>query len=109
MGMKWAYVTLLTDDNPDFIYNIILGASLLKTKIKYDILLLYTLDVPQYKLNIFNHIYTKLIKVEHIKSKQKKFNKNLSYFFTKFQIFNLVEYDKLLYIDKYQLINKNID
>ena len=107
--MKCAYVTLLTDDNPDFIYNITLGTSLLRTETKYDIILLYTLDVPQYKLNIFNHIYTKLIKVEHIKTSQKKFNKNLSYFFTKFQIFNLVDYDKLLYIDKYQLINKNID
>ena len=44
--MKCAYVTLLTDDNQDFIYNIILGLSLLKTKTKYDIVLLYTLNVP---------------------------------------------------------------
>jgi len=107
--MKCAYVTLLTDDNPDFIYNIILATSLIKTRTKYDIILLYTLDVPQYKLNILNKFYTKLIKVEHIKTSQKIFNKNLSYFFTKFQIFNINNYDRLLYIDKYQLINNNID
>lgn len=107
--MNCAYVTLLTDDNSDFIYNIILATSIIKTKTKYEIILLYTLDVPQYKLNILNNFYSKLIKVEHIKTSQKVFNKNLSYFFTKFQIFNLVEYDKLLYIDKYQYINQNID
>ena len=107
--MKCAYVTLLTDDNPDFIYNIILATSLLKTKTIHDIILLYTLSVPQYKLDIFKHFYTKLIKVEHIKTSQKVFNMNLSYFFTKFQVFNLKDYDKIVYIDKYQLINKNID
>ena len=107
--MKCAYVTLLTDDNPDFIYNIILATSLLKTQTKHDIILLYTLSVPQYKLNIFKHFYTKLIKVEHIKSTQKVFNMNLSYFFTKFQVFNLNDYDKVLYVDKYQYINQNID
>lgn len=107
--MKCAYVTLLTDDNTDFIYNIILATSLLKSKTKHDIILLYTLAVPQYKLNIFKHFYTKLVKVEHIKTSQKVFNVNLSYFFTKFQIFNLTDYDKLLYVDKYQFINTNID
>lgn len=109
INMKCAYVTLLTDDNPDFIYNIILAVSLLKTKTIYDIILLYTLDVPQYKLNIFKHFYHKLIKVGHVMTSQKKFNKNLSYFFTKFQIFNIENYDKLLYLDKYQYINNNID
>ena len=44
ISMKCAYVTLLTDDNPDFIYNIILAVSLLKTKTIYDIILLYTLE-----------------------------------------------------------------
>ena len=107
--MKCAYVTLLTDDNPDFIYNIILATSLLKTNTIYDIILLYTLAVPQYKLNILTNFYNKLIKVEHIKTSQKIFNVNLSYFFTKFQIFNIKDYDKILYLDKYQLINSNID
>lgn len=107
--MKCAYITLLTDDTPDFIYNIILAASLLKSKTKHDIILLYTFDVPQYKLNLFNHFYTKLIRVEHVKSMKKKFDKNLSFFFTKFQLFNLVDYDKLLYLDKYQLITQNVD
>ena len=88
--MKCAYVTLLTDDNPDYIYNIILATSLLKTKTNHDIILLYTLAVPQYKLNILKNFYTKLIKVEHIKSSQKIFNVNLSYFFTKFQIFKII-------------------
>ena len=106
--MKCAYVTLLTDDKQDFIYNIILGLSLLKTKTKHEIVLLYTLSVPEYKLNIFKNIYTKLIKVEHIRTSQKLFF-DLSYFFTKFQVFNLKCYDKILYLDKYQYITKNID
>ena len=79
--MKCAYVTLLTDDNPDFIYNIILATSLLKTKTNHDIILLYTLSVPQYKLDIIKHFYHKLVKVEHVKTSQKVFNMNLSYFF----------------------------
>ena len=32
--MKYAYVSLLNDDSSDFIYNIILALSLLKTKLK---------------------------------------------------------------------------
>ena len=107
--MKYAYVSLLNDDSSDFIYNIILALSLLKTKTKYEIILLYTLTVPQYKLNILKYFFSKLIKVEHIKSSKKVFNVNLSYHFTVFQIFNLIDYDKIVYLDKYQLINKNID
>jgi alpha-N-acetylglucosamine transferase len=106
--MKCAYVTLLTDDNQDFIYNIILALSLIKTNTKHDIILLYTLNVPQYKLNIFSKIYTKLIKVEHVRTSQ-QFFVDLTYFFTKFQVFNLTSYDKILYLDKYQYISKNID
>ena len=106
--MKCAYATLLTDDNQDFIYNIILALSLIKSKTKHDIILLYTLNVPQYKLNIFSKIYTKLIKVEHVRTSQ-QFFVDLTYFFTKFQVFNLTSYDRILYLDKYQYISKNID
>jgi len=107
--MKCAYVTLISDDQPDFIYNIILGYSLLKSKTKYDIILLYTLDVPFYKIKLLSNFFTHVIKVEKVLSLKKEFNRSLSYFFTKFQIFTLTDYDKLLYLDKYQFINKNID
>ena len=95
--MKCAYVTLISDDQPDFIYNIILGYSLLKTKSKYDIILLYTLDVPFYKIKLLSNFFNHVIKVEKILSLKKEFNRNLSYFFTKFQIFTLSDYHKLLY------------
>ena len=107
--MKVAYVSLLTDDQPDFIYNLILGYSLKKTKTKHDIVLLYTLDVPQYKLDLLSNFYTHLIRVEHVLSLKKKFKRSLSYFFTKFQVFNLIQYSKVLYLDKYQYINENLD
>ena len=108
--MKSAYVTLLNDDDhPDFLYCLILAFSIKKTHTKHDIVLLYTLDVPHYKLELLSNFYTHLIRVEHVQSLKKRFKRSLSYFFTKFQVFNLVQYAKVLYLDKYQYVNQNLD
>lgn len=108
--MKCAYVSLLNDDDhSNFIYSLILSFSLKKTHTKYDIVLLYTLDVPQYKLELLSNFYNHLIRIEHVQSLKKIFKRSLSYFFTKFQVFNLIQYSKILYLDKYQYINENLD
>ena len=108
--MKCSYVILINDDNhEDFVYSLILAYSLKKTNTKHDIVLLYTLDVPHYKLELLSNFYNQLIRVEHVLSLKKRFKRSLSYFFTKFQVFNLIQYSKVLYLDKYQFVNENID
>lgn len=70
--MKNAYVSVLSDDQDDFIYNLLLGYSIYKTKTKYDIVLLYTLDVPQHKIELLRNFYTHIIRIEHVQTLQKK-------------------------------------
>lgn len=107
--MKNAYVSVLSDDQDDFIYNLLLGYSIYKTKTKYDIVLLYTLDVPQHKIELLRNFYTHIIRIEHVQTLQKRFQRSLSYFFTKFQVFTLTQYQKVLYLDKFQFVTQNID
>lgn len=40
---------------------------------------------------------------------KKRFQRSLSYFFTKFQVFTLTQYQKVLYLDKFQFVTQNID
>ena len=64
--MKCAYVTLLYGDNMYFIGTLVFILSLIKTKPKYDLLLLYTEDVPINKLDILRQYYTKVIKIDYV-------------------------------------------
>jgi len=58
--MKSAYVTLLNDDDhPGFFILFNFSIFIKKTHTKHDIVLLYTLDVPHYKLELLsNFLYT---------------------------------------------------
>ena len=107
--MKCSYVNLLYGDNIYFIGTLIFVLSLLKTKPKHDIVLCYTFDVPQYKLDILKKYYTKMIKIEYIRFNQKTQRKRFQEILTKLQIFTLIEYDKIMYLDNDMFVRKNID
>lgn len=107
--MKYCYVNLLYGDNIYFIGTLIFVLSLLKTKPKHDIILCYTFDVPQYKLDLLKKYYTKMIKIEYIRFNQKTKRKRFQEILTKLQIFTLIEYDKIMYLDNDMFIQKNID
>lgn len=106
--MKCAYVTLLYGDNMYFIGTLVFILSLIKTKPKYDLLLLYTEDVPINKLDILRKYYTKVIKIDYIKINKIE-RKRFIDVYTKLQIFKLTEYDKILFMDNDMLVQKNID
>ena len=106
--MKGAYVTLLYGDNMYFIGTLVFIVSLLKTKPIYDTLLLYTNDVPKYKIDMLEKYYTKLIPIEYIKFNDIK-RKRFVDVYTKLQIFKLIDYDKILFMDNDMLVQKNID
>jgi hypothetical protein len=111
--MNNAYVNLIyNDDDNDFINILVSINSLIKSKTSYDLILLYTLDVPQYKINILKKYFTKIIRVEYILPKNKlafRFGDRIKASCTKFAIFNLIEYNKIIYISNQLFINKNID
>ena len=108
--MKYAYVNLLYDDNDYFYYNLLCIISLNHTKPnkKIDKILLFTSDIPIYKVDLLREYYNEVIKIDYIKSQ----SENKSHFkdiFTKLQIFELDDYDKILYLDSNLIVNKNID
>ena len=107
--MKCAYVNLLYGDNIYFIGTLIFVLSLLKTKPKHDIVLCYTYDVPEYKLDILKKYYTKMIKIEYIRFNKKTKRARFQEILTKLQIFTLIEYDKIMYLDNDMFVRKNMD
>jgi alpha-N-acetylglucosamine transferase len=108
--MKNAYVTLMYGDNDYFLGTLIFIASLLKTKPKHDTVLLYTFDVPKYKIDILSKYYTVTKEIKYIRFKNKKTNRaRFKDIFTKLKIFTLTEYDNILFMDNDMYVKKNID
>lgn len=106
---RFAYVTLLYGDNTYFLGTLVFIISLLKTKPKYDTVLLYTNDVPLEKINILKEYYTKLIKIDYILFENKIKRKRFVDIYTKLQIFKLTDYEKILFMDNDMYVQKNID
>lgn len=108
--MNCAYVNLIYNDNDNDFINILVSInSLINSHTKYDLILLYTLDVPQYKIDVLNKYFTKSIRIEYIVSLNNIYNKNIRASCTKLQIFNMTQYEKIIYISNELFINKNID
>ena len=108
--MSYAYVNLIYNDNDNDFINILVSInSLRNSKTNHDLILLYTLDVPQYKIDILKEYFTKILRIEYVISKKHFFNHHIMDVCTKFFIFNLVEYEKIIYISNELFINKNID
>ena len=108
--MNNAYVTLMYGDNDYFLGTLIFIISLKKTKPKYDTVLLYTFDVPNFKLNILKEYFDVLIQVDYLRLRNKVTKrKRFKDIFTKLRIFTLTEYDNILFLDTDMYVLKNID
>ena len=88
---SYAYVNLIYNDNDNDFINILVSInSLLNSKTKHDLILLYTLDVPQYKIDILKKYFTKILRIEYVISKKHFYNNHIKDVCTKFFIFNLI-------------------
>ena len=89
--MSYAYVNLIYNDNDNDFINILVSInSLINSKTNHDLILLYTLDVPQYKIDLLKKYFTKILRIEYVKSKKHFYNNNIRDACTKFFIFNLI-------------------
>ena len=115
---NYSYISLLTNDN--YIYGIILLAESLKqVKSKYPLKVLITKDVSKASQEILKqlNISYKLIDIIPMPTKlyeenreiNKEFTHTWKNCFTKFKIFDLTEYKKIIFLDSDILILKNID
>lgn len=115
--MNYSYVTLLSDDS--YIYGIILlQESLRRVNTKYPLKVLITSNVSQPILEIIQQLKLDYQIVEPIKFNdlieynstiQPHFAKTWALCLTKFEIFNLVQYDKIVFLDADILVMKNLD
>ena len=105
---KYAYVNLMYGNNDYFLGTLIFIISLMKTKPKYDTILLYTFDVPKYKIDILKKYYTITKEITYIDIK-KTSRARFKEIFTKLKIFTLTDYEKVLYLDNDMYVNKNLD
>lgn len=107
----YAYVAVLYGNNEYFLGALMLGYCLSKIESKYDIVLLVTSDVPNHQIEILRKYYD-VIKVPYIRIDDENFAENNSIFrdvFTKFNVFTLVQYKKILLMDLDMFVLKNMD
>ena len=116
--MNYSYVTLLTNDS--YVNGVILLLqTLIQTQSKYPLTVLYTNDVSPPTLEILRQLNINLILVENIPLPEniakhnQKINPRISGVWrncwTKFHIFNLTQFNKIVFLDADILILKNLD
>lgn len=106
---KYAYVSLLYGNTNYFLGALLLGYSLHKTKTGYDKVLLVTNEVPKEQIDILAK-YFLIINVEPISCNMQYIKKErFKDVFTKMQMFNLIQYDKIIMMDTDMLVLKNMD
>ncbi len=115
---NYSYVTYLTDDS--YAYGVILLKETLdKTQSKYPLHVLITEDVSTSTVEILEQLKVsyelveKILLPEHIHQsnlqKNKKFAITWQYCLTQLQVFNLKQFDKIVFLDADIMILKNID
>lgn len=114
---NYSYITLLSDDS--YIYGIILlQESLKKVNAQFPLKVLVTSNVSQPILEIMRQldleykiidpIYSQEL-VDYNKTIQPRFARTWALCLSKFETFNLVEYDKIIFLDADILVLKNLD
>jgi|SaaInlStandDraft_4_1057021.scaffolds.fasta_scaffold02790_6 hypothetical protein len=111
---RYAYVTLIMFNENYISAAICLAESIIKSKSKADKICLVTPDISEGGKSLLGDYFDRLISVDYvdIPNWRVKFDpkkKYLNYVFTKFNCFNLVEYDKIILIDADALILKHPD
>lgn len=109
MREKRAYVSILSSN--DFLYGIlVLNFSLKKVNSKEQLLVLITPNISDDIFLLLKRLDINVKKVEHIKNPNDKLiSERFLYNYSKLHIFNLVEYDKIVYLDADMLVCNNID
>lgn len=115
--MNYSYVTLLSNDS--YLFGVILlNKSLKDTNAQYPLVVLATTDVSKPVLNILEQLGLKYKTVEPIQSDEMlQYNMTINNIFaktwysclTKFELFNMIEYEKIVYLDADILVLKNLD
>jgi len=105
---KEAYVTLLYGE--DFFLGVrVLGQSLRETGTTRDQIVLLTEDVSREAEQILKQDGWRIQRVQSLKNPFKNFQPRLEKVITKLQIWTLIEYDKLVFLDGDTLVLQNID
>lgn len=115
--MNYSYITLLSDDS--YIFGVILlNKSLKDEKSKYPLEVLVTPNVSAPILNILDQLKLKYTIVDAITNdKMTQYNSKINTRFakiwhlclTKFELFRMTQYDKIVYLDADVMVLKNLD
>lgn len=116
---NYAYITLLTD-NPSYINGVLLlRESLVRVKSKYPLYVGITEDVPDEIKNILKQADIKTIVLDKLETPANIYEHNKKadpmradiwkYTLTKFGIFSLTQFDKVIYCDSDLMFYKNVD
>lgn len=111
---NYAYVTLVMLGDLYVSAAIVLAYSLRKLNTKSDLVVLVTNDVSESGKHVLGIFFDHVIEVEYIhvrnwRTKKQPSRKYLDYVFTKFHVFNLTQYKKILLIDADALVLKYPD
>lgn len=111
---KYAYVTLVMLGDLYIAGAIVLAHSIRKCGSKVDLVVLVTPDVSTEGKKILSMFFTHVIMIDYVnvpnwRTKRQPHRKYLELVFTKFHIFNLVQYEKVLLIDADALVLKYPD
>ena len=111
-----AYATLVMGDPKYIAGAIALSTSLKLTHISYDIICLITPDIFTYS-DLLREYFTSVIVVDYIKISTKPFKSHkrnnmynwINKSYTKFAIMELIQYEKVCFIDADSVVSNNID
>lgn len=114
---NYSYITLLSDDS--YIYGVILlNESLKRVNSQYPLEVVVTSNVTKPILNILEQLNIKYTIIEPIKNDSfLNYNKNINASFaktwslclTKLKLFNLTQFDKIIFLDSDIMVLKNLD
>ncbi len=110
----YAYVTLIMLGDKYIPAALVLAQSLIDLNSQADRVVLITPDVSYEGRELLSKFYNKVIEVNYVnidnwRTKKQSYRKYLELVFTKFHLFNLTEYKKVLLIDADALILKHPD
>lgn len=108
---KYAYVTLVMLGDLYIAGAIVLAHSIRKCGSKVDLVVLVTPDVSEEGKRVLGMYYTHVIEIDYVnvpnwRTRKQPHRKYLELVFTKFHIFNLTQYEKVLLIDADALVLK---